>query len=91
VSQRARQLGQPLAVLVQEGATTGLLICLSAGTALFCVYALLALLHRYPLDYGEAPLVDQAMRLLAGRNIYPDISPRISNYHHCSSHCWHPW
>ena len=84
MSQRARQLGQPLAVLVQEGATTGLLICLSAGTALFCVYALLGLLHRYPLDYGEAPLVDQAMRLVAGRNIYrPDISLppyTISNY-----------
>lgn len=44
----------------------------------------LALTHRYPLDYGEAPLVDQAMRLARGQNIYrADISTppfTISNY-----------
>lgn len=39
---------------------------------------------RYPLDYGEAPLLDQATRLAAGHNIYrADITAppyTISNY-----------
>lgn len=53
--------------------------------AVLCVtYQFLALAHRYPLDYGEAPLVDQAMRLARGQNIYrADISTppfTISNY-----------
>ncbi|BCX05446.1 MAG: hypothetical protein KatS3mg053_3384 [Candidatus Roseilinea sp.] len=52
--------------------------------ALCIAHQLLALTHRYPLDYGEAPLVDQAMRLARGQNIYrADISAppfTISNY-----------
>ncbi|MCI0549791.1 MAG: glycosyltransferase family 39 protein, partial [Anaerolineae bacterium] len=48
------------------------------------VYQSLAIPHRYSLDYGEAPLVDQAMRLASGQNIYyADISEppyTISNY-----------
>lgn len=44
----------------------------------------LAVFYRYPLDYGEAPLLDQAMRLSAGQNIYRnDLSTppyTISNY-----------
>jgi hypothetical protein len=61
-----------------------LLIFLFVTTAVFALHALLAVLHPYPLDYGEAPLVDQAMRLAAGQTIYrPDLSSppyTISNY-----------
>jgi 4-amino-4-deoxy-L-arabinose transferase-like glycosyltransferase len=61
-----------------------LLLFLAAAVAVFAVHAVKAVLHRYPLDYGEAPLVDQAMRLASGQNIYrSDISSppyTISNY-----------
>ena len=57
----------------------------SAVTLLiWLAYQFLAITHRYSLDYGEAPLVDQAMRLASGQNIYrADISTppyTISNY-----------
>jgi hypothetical protein len=43
-----------------------------------------AIADRYPLDYGEAPLVDQALRLASGRNIYrADLSAppyTVANY-----------
>ncbi len=53
--------------------------------AVVCVvFQLAALSQRYSLDYGEAPLLDQAMRLMRGANIYrADISTppyTISNY-----------
>jgi 4-amino-4-deoxy-L-arabinose transferase-like glycosyltransferase len=61
-----------------------LLICLAAGALTFLLYQVLALTHPYPLDYGEAPLVDQAMRLFQGQNIYrPNLAAppyTISNY-----------
>ena len=76
-----------LAVLepyVGDGARIMSLIFLSLTTVVFCAHVLRAVTHRYPLDYGEAPLVDQAMRLAAGQNIYrPDISSppyTVSNY-----------
>jgi len=76
-----------LAVLrphVEDGATIMLLLFLCVTVAIFFVHAALAVFHPYPLDYGEAPLVDQAMRLAAGQNIYrPDISSppyTIANY-----------
>ncbi len=59
---------------------------------IFCVMAILifighkslSLFYKFPLDYGEAPLVDQAMRLISGQNIYRNdlsIPPyTISNY-----------
>lgn len=47
-------------------------------------YQLLCIHFRYSLDYGEAPLVDQALRLSQGMNIYlTDLSHApytISNY-----------
>ncbi len=50
----------------------------------FSIHTLLGLLYPYPLDYGEAPLVDQAMRLAEGRAIYRanlDTPPyTITNY-----------
>jgi hypothetical protein len=76
-----------LAVLeprVENGARLVLLLLLSVAAVGFLIYQGQALSHPYPLDYGEAPLVDQAMRLAAGQNIYrPDISSppyTISNY-----------
>lgn len=70
-------------------------ILADGGRIMFMIFAALALLIclvyqvrvipiRYSMDYGEAPLVDQAMRLANGQNIYrADISTppyTISNY-----------
>lgn len=54
-------------------------------TTIFClVVQVLSITHPFPIDYGEAPLVDQAMRLAHGLNIYrPDLATppyTISNY-----------
>lgn len=43
---------------------------LGVAVLFFIIHALLSIFFPYPLDYGEAPLVDQAMRLAAGQNIY---------------------
>ena len=67
-----------------DGARIMLFVFLIPAVAIFISYTLMALFHRYPLDYGEAPLLDQTMRLVAGQNIYRmDLtSPpyTISNY-----------
>jgi hypothetical protein len=63
-------------------------ICLLAvvlDTAVnFLFFTIQALAFPYPLDYGEAPIIDQAIRLAAGQNIYrSDLSHppyTISNY-----------
>ncbi len=57
----------------------------AAVAALICiVYQAEVIPFRYSLDYGEAPLVDQAIRLSQGENIYrADLSNApytISNY-----------
>jgi len=68
----------------EDGARIMLLMFLCLAVLIFLIHTLMALLHRYPLDYGEAPLVDQAVRLAAGQNIYrSDLSSppyTISNY-----------
>jgi len=69
---------------VEVGTKIMIFLFLSLAVAIFFVRGVMAVPHRYPLDYGEAPLVDQAMRLAIGENIYrPDLdsSPyTISNY-----------
>jgi hypothetical protein len=69
---------------VVEAATIMFWLFLAASTIIFVIYILLAVAFPFPLDYGEAPLVDQAMRLAAGQNIYRlDISEppyTIANY-----------
>jgi 4-amino-4-deoxy-L-arabinose transferase-like glycosyltransferase len=69
---------------VEDMAKTVLLVSLAVAVVIFVLYDLIAVVHRYPLDYGEGPLLDQAMRLAAGQNIYrPDISSppyTVSNY-----------
>jgi hypothetical protein len=55
-----------------------------AAAIIFMLHTLMSVTYRYSLDYGEAPLIDQAIRLSAGENIYrPDISMppyTIANY-----------
>ncbi len=69
---------------IEISAMVVLFACLAAATALFIQHMVQAAFFRYPLDYGEAPLVDQALRLAAGQNIYRpnlDTPPyTISNY-----------
>ena len=61
--------------VLQEGALAALLVILVPAVAVTLTYQWLAITHRFPLDYGEAPLVDQALRLAAWQNIYrPDLS-----------------
>ncbi|MFN2151745.1 MAG: hypothetical protein ACK2T5_09125 [Anaerolineales bacterium] len=43
---------------------------LIASAVIFVLHSLLSVSFPYSLDYGEAPLIDQAMRLSAGQNIY---------------------
>jgi 4-amino-4-deoxy-L-arabinose transferase-like glycosyltransferase len=64
---------------------TALLLLTGAWTLLLFVWkGLVVLSFPYPLDYGEGPLLDQAVRLADFRNIYPaDLSEApysVSNY-----------
>ncbi|HZJ21988.1 MAG TPA: glycosyltransferase family 39 protein, partial [Anaerolineales bacterium] len=67
-----------------EGAKIILGFFLVAAVIIFSLHAYLSVAYPYSLDYGEAPLIDQAVRLSAGENIYrPDISTppyTIANY-----------
>ncbi|MEE9127144.1 MAG: hypothetical protein V3U11_08385, partial [Planctomycetota bacterium] len=61
-----------------------LLAVVLAGTGTFLWHAWLSLSFPFPLDYGEAPLLDQALRLSRGQTIYdPDLSTppfTVANY-----------
>ena len=67
-----------------EGAKIVLGFFLVAAVIIFSLHAYLSVAYPYSLDYGEAPLIDQAVRLSEGENIYrPDISTppyTIANY-----------
>ncbi|MGC9398227.1 MAG: glycosyltransferase family 39 protein [Anaerolineae bacterium] len=69
---------------VEHGLRLTLFVLLALAALIFLTHSVIALAHRYPLDYGEAPLVDQAQRLAQGENIYRrDLSKppyTISNY-----------
>ena len=69
---------------IEDGAKLMLWMFLALAVFIFAGHALMTITFRYPLDYGEAPLVDQAVRLAAGQNIYRnDLSEppyTISNY-----------
>ena len=82
--QTLRKIDASLGLVLDDGAKIMFLI-FSAVALIFCLaYQFVAVTYRYSLDYGEAPLVDQAMRLASGQNIYrADISTppyTISNY-----------
>ena len=51
---------------------------------IFLVHNLTVLIFQYPLDYGEGPLLDQALRVVQGKPLYPinlDQAPYvITNY-----------
>ncbi|MEK7767674.1 MAG: hypothetical protein AAB368_15705, partial [bacterium] len=68
----------------EQWVVAALVLILSCAALLCLGYQALALTHRYPLDYGEAPLLDQAMRLAAGGALYrAELSSppyTISNY-----------
>ncbi|MFP4396096.1 MAG: hypothetical protein ACLFTI_12635 [Anaerolineales bacterium] len=55
---------------IDQGARVALKIFLAVAVVIFVIHAGMALSHRYPLDYGEAPLVNHARRLIRGQNIY---------------------
>lgn len=82
--QTLRKLDQSLGIGLDDAAKIMFLIFSMVALMLCLAYQFLAVTHRYSLDYGEAPLVDQAMRLASGQNIYrADISAppyTISNY-----------
>src|SRR5215211_4890961 len=82
--QTLRRVDASVGSIVDDGAKLMFFI-FSAPALIVCLaYQFLAVPHRYSLDYGEAPLVDQAMRLSSGQNIYlTDLSSppyTISNY-----------
>jgi hypothetical protein len=82
--QTLRKFDESFAPFLNDGAK--LMFQVFAALALIiCIgYQWSVIPYPYSMDYGEAPLVDQAMRLAAGQNIYrADISTppyTISNY-----------
>src|SRR5687768_5354964 len=82
--QTLRKLDASLGSVLDDGAKIMFLVFSAVALIICLLYQLLAVTYRYSLDYGEAPLVDQAMRLASGQNIYrADISEppyTISNY-----------
>ena len=67
-----------------EGVKIVLGFFLLATVIIFALHTYLSVAYPYSLDYGEAPLIDQAVRLSRGENIYrTDISIppyTITNY-----------
>jgi len=84
MNQQVKKWAAFIAPFLEDGAKIMLLMFLSLAVLIFLIHTAMALSHRYPLDYGEAPLVDQAVRLADGQSIYrPDLSSppyTISNY-----------
>jgi len=81
--QALRKLDTTLVVL-DDGAKIMFVIFSAAALFIFLTYQFRAATHPFSLDYGEAPLVDQAVRLAAGQEIYRTniFTPpyTISNY-----------
>jgi hypothetical protein len=69
---------------LEAGARTLVSVVFAVALIIFVIHAALGFLYPFSLDYGEAPLVDQAMRLAEGRAIYRanlDTPPyTITNY-----------
>ena len=82
--QTLRKLDTSLGLVLNDVSKIIFILFSAVGFLLCLAYQSLAIPHRYSLDYGEAPLVNQAMRLASGQNIYQaDISDppyTISNY-----------
>ncbi|MFN2233209.1 MAG: hypothetical protein ACK2U1_03205 [Anaerolineales bacterium] len=75
---------QNLRPYILEGVKIIIWFFIIAAPVIFLVHSVLAVIYPYSLDYGEAPLIDQANRLAAGKTIYrADISTppyTIANY-----------
>src|SRR5829696_475230 len=82
--QTLRKLDTSLGLVLQDVSKIIFILFAEVGIIFFLAYQSLAIPHRYSLDYGEAPLVDQAMRLASGQNIYQaeisNLPYTISNY-----------
>jgi 4-amino-4-deoxy-L-arabinose transferase-like glycosyltransferase len=82
--QRLRRVDASLGSILEDGARIMFLIFSGVALIVCLAYQLIAIPYPYSLDYGEAPLVDQAMRLASGQNIYrTDLAAppyTISNY-----------
>lgn len=74
----------PLQPYVTLAARLLLQFFLVVAVIIFAAYAFSGIKYPFSLDYGEAPLVDQAIRLSQGQNIYPaDLSAppyTVANY-----------
>jgi hypothetical protein len=77
-------ISEKLRSYFSEGAKIVLGFFLVDEVIIFALYTAIEVAYRYSLDYGEAPLIDQAVRLSARENIYrQDISTppyTIANY-----------
>ena len=60
----------PLLPYFQEGVRIVIWFFLIATLVIFTLHSVLSIQHPYSMDYGEAPLIDQAIRLSHGENIY---------------------
>lgn len=84
INQQVKKWSASIVPLLEDGAKIMLLMFLSLAVVIFLAHALMALLYRYPLDYGEAAMVDQSMAMAARQNIYRrDLSTPpyiVSNY-----------
>lgn len=73
-----------LAFYFEDGARIVLQLFAALALGILFVYFLTTIPFPFPLDYGEGPLLDQAIRLSTGENIYrPDLSSppfTIANY-----------
>jgi hypothetical protein len=67
---KLRTTSKILAPYFKEGIGIAIWISLAAALVIYFTHAVLSILHPFPLDYGEAPLINQAMHLAAGENIY---------------------
>ncbi len=82
--QTLRKFDDALGARLDDGARIMFGMFSAVALVVCLAYQLLAVSFPYPLDYGEAPLVDQALRLASGENIYrADIAAppyTVSNY-----------
>jgi hypothetical protein len=82
--QTFRKADKSLGWILDEGSKTMFMVFSALALGICIAYQCLVVAYPYSMDYGEAPLVDQAMHLASGQNIYrADISTppyTISNY-----------
>lgn len=79
-----RKIDDTLGSILHDGTKIMFFLFAACAFIVCWLYQRLALPHPYSLDYGEAPLIDHAMRLTMGENIYrADLSQppyTITNY-----------